>query len=121
METVPFPAAVYDCSAAPAATGSVRTGFSGNGYAAQGRNFGIGLLGASPALPATHDNVVEDNVASGNTNGMVLGVGSHGNVIRRNLIVGNPPVQVSVENPSTTGVDIKNQSADGANRFQGNI
>jgi hypothetical protein len=51
----------------------------------------------------------------------VLGVGSNGNVIRRNLIVGNPPVQVSVENPSTSGVDIKNGATAGENTFEDNV
>jgi hypothetical protein len=48
-------------------------------------------------------------------------VKTYRNVIRRNLIVGNPPVQVSVDNPSTSGVDIKNQAAEGLNTFQRNI
>jgi hypothetical protein len=51
----------------------------------------------------------------------VVGNGAQGNLIRRNLIVGNPPVQVSVENPSTSGVDIKNEAPAGANTFQDNI
>jgi len=72
-------------------------------------------------LSATANNVVEDNIASGNTNGIVLNVDSQGNVIRRNLFIGNPPVQVSVDSPSTIGWDIKNEAAPGANTFRGNI
>lgn len=69
---------------------------------------------------ATHDNLAEDNIASGNTNGFVIGPGTHGNVLRGNLIVGNPPVEVSVESPSTGGVDIRNESDAGAVTFEDN-
>ena len=69
---------------------------------------------------ATHDNVAEENVASGNANGIVIGPGTQGNVLRRNLVVGNPPVQVSVENPSTDGKDIRNESDAGAVTFEDN-
>jgi parallel beta-helix repeat protein len=87
---------------------------SGNGYAAQGNNFGIGILSAS------HDNVVEGNTVTGNTNGVSLAATVQGNIIRRNLIVGNPPVQVDLDHPSAKGLDIKNLSPSGANTFQGN-
>jgi hypothetical protein len=46
--------------------------------------------------------------------------GVQGNIIRRNLIIGNPPIQVDVDHPSAKGVDIKNQATNGANTFQGN-
>jgi hypothetical protein len=39
----------------------------------------------------------------------------------RNLVLGNPPVQVSVGSPGTTGVDIRNQATPGANVVEGNI
>jgi hypothetical protein len=50
----------------------------------------------------------------------VLSATVQGNVIRRNLIVGNPPVQVDLDHPAATGVDIKNLAPSGANTFQGN-
>jgi parallel beta-helix repeat protein len=89
---------------------------SGNGYAAQGGNFGIGL-----SAPGTNDNVIVDNVVFGNTNGIVLVAGVEGNVILRNLVLGNPPVQVSVGSPGTAGVDIRDLSTPGANVVDGNI
>jgi hypothetical protein len=64
---------------------------------------------------------VEENVAVGNTNGLFLSAGIQGNVIRRNFIVGNPPMQVSVDHNSTSGWDIKNLAADGANTFTHNV
>jgi parallel beta-helix repeat protein len=82
----------------------------------QGSNFGIGLINAGDT-----GNVIEENTAVGNTNGIFLAAGVQGNVIRRNLIIGNPPVQVAVDNPSTNGVDIKNLADDGANTFRNNI
>ena len=57
----------------------------------------------------------------GNTNGLFMTAGVRGNVIRRNLIVGNPPVQLDLDHTSTSGLDIKNLADDGANTFQGNI
>ena len=42
-------------------------------------------------------------------------------MIRGNVITGNPPVQVSADNPSGSGLDIKNLAPVGANSFEGNI
>ncbi len=78
-------------------------------------NFGLGLFGTSS------DNLIERNRMGGNLNGLILG-GSKvaGNVIRRNVIVGNPPVQVSREFGASTGVDIQDHSNMGANTFEDN-
>jgi parallel beta-helix repeat protein len=89
---------------------------SGNGYSAQGNNFGIGLENTG-----TNDNVVEDNTVIGNTNGLFMTAGVQGNIIRRNLLEGNPPVQVAVDHTANTGFDIKNLADAGANTFVGNI
>ena len=83
---------------------------------AQGSNFGIGLEGTG-----TNNNVVEENTVLGNSNGLYLTATVLGNIIRRNLITGNPSVQVSVDNPSVTGLDIKNLAPPDANAFEGNI
>jgi parallel beta-helix repeat protein len=82
----------------------------------QGSNFGIGL-------PAAIDtgNIVEENTILGNTNGIFLAPGVKGNFFRGNLVIGNPPVQVSVDNASTSGVDVKNLADPGANSFEGNV
>jgi parallel beta-helix repeat protein len=87
----------------------------GNGYqgTGSGGDFGIGVF--------TSDNIVEENIASGNTNGISLGSTVHGNVIRRNVAVGNPAVQVSVDHSPTIGVDINNMAVDGANTFTHNV
>jgi parallel beta-helix repeat protein len=89
---------------------------SGNGYSAQQNNFGIGLENAG-----TNDNIVEDNTVIGNTNGLYMTAGVQGNIIRRNLLEGNPPVQVAVDHSANIGFDIKNLADPGANIFVGNI
>lgn len=96
---------------------------TGNGYAAQGSNFGIGLVTATDTA-----NVIEDNTATGNTNGLFIAAGVQGNVFRRNLIVGNPPVQVDVDHPANTwttlqlqGLDIKSLADESANTFENNV
>jgi parallel beta-helix repeat protein len=77
--------------------------FYGNGTAAFGSaafgnvDFGIGLEGTSS------ENRIEENDIGGNTNGILVFATASGNVIRHNVIVGNPPAQVSVDFPSATG------------------
>jgi hypothetical protein len=44
-----------------------------------------------------------------------------GNVIRRNIIIGNPPVQMALDHAANTGFDIKNLSPPGQNSFTGNV
>jgi parallel beta-helix repeat protein len=66
-------------------------------------------------------NVIEDNTVVGNSNGIFLAAGVQGNTFRRNLVVGNPAVQVDLDHPDVSGVDIKNLADPGANTFTGNI
>jgi parallel beta-helix repeat protein len=89
---------------------------SGNGYAAQASNFGIGLVN-----PGVNDNVIVDNVVFGNSNGIVLVAGVERNVVLRNLVMGNPPVQMTVSNPGTVGVDIRNLATPGVNLLDSNV
>jgi parallel beta-helix repeat protein len=65
--------------------------------------------------------VIEENTIVGNTNGIFLVAGVQGNTFRGNLVTGNPAIQVSVDNPSAGGVDIKNLADAGANSFEGNV
>lgn len=97
-----------------------RNHFHGNGSVVPGgphggpNDFGVGLVGTS------RDNAVEDNSIGGNINGVLLFPATAGNIIRRNLIAGNPPVQVSVTAGSPVGADILDRSAPGANQFVDN-
>lgn len=38
-----------------------------------------------------------------------------------NVVMGNPPVQVSVNNPATQGFDIRNLATPGFNIFESNV
>jgi len=89
---------------------------SGNGYATgPATNFGIGLLATA------FNNLIEANSAIGNSNGIVVFPGAANNQIRQNVIVGNPPIQVSNSVPTGGGTDIWDQSAPGTNFFLGNM
>lgn len=66
--------------------------------------------------------MVEDNEILGNTNGIVVVAGAHDNVFRRNVVVGNSPIQVSNSFPAgPKGVDIRNGAVAGTNTFEDNI
>jgi parallel beta-helix repeat protein len=87
---------------------------SGNGYADPPDDYGIGIV-------AGNNNLVEENTAMGNTNGIAVFTAATGTVVRGNLAVGNPPVQVSVSLPGNPGVDILNLSAAGTTTFERNL
>jgi hypothetical protein len=107
-----------------------RSEFLGNGSIALGteptfdpipNDFGIGLVGSSSG------NVIEENGIGGNINGLALlrlGTATPtGNLIRKNVIVGNPPIEVSAANPgiNPVGADIRDFSAAGSNTFEDNL
>jgi len=97
-----------------------RNHFHGNGSVVVGaplgtpNDFGVGLVGTSS------DNTVEENSIGGNINGILLFPLTTGNLIRHNLIAGNPPVQVAATAGTPVGVDIRDASAPGANTFTEN-
>lgn len=93
-----------------------RNVFGGNGLAVPNNDFGVGLTG----LGST-GNVVEENATVGNTNGLRISLGLGGNLVRRNIITGNPPVQLSVTFGAFGGVDILNLGPAGANALQENL
>ena len=98
--------------------------FNGNGTAAFGSaalgnvDFGIGFEGTSSG------NRVEENDIGGNANGVLVFATASGNVIRHNIIVGNPPAQVSADFPgaAAAGADIHDRSATAvANTYEDNF
>lgn len=98
--------------------------FYGNGSATSkdsssatnSNNFGLGLFGAS------QNNLVEKNKIGGNINGLYLGGGGNvtGNIIRHNVILGNPPAEAIRGFGVSIGADIQDFSAPGTNTFDGN-
>jgi hypothetical protein len=105
-----------------------RSEFAGNGTIALGpppaaipNDFGVGLVGSSSG------NVIEENGIGGNINGLALfplGTATPtGNLIRKNVIVGNPPIEISADNPAINpvGADIRDFSAAGSNTFEDNL
>jgi hypothetical protein len=90
--------------------GSVVPGAVGPGLPLVPNDFGVGLVGSST------DNVIEDNSIGGNVNGILIVSTALQNLIRRNIIAGNPPVQLSLTFGTPVGVDIRDFSA-GANTF----
>jgi hypothetical protein len=112
---------VNPCGGICLATGASRNRIrgnrvSGNGYIAAGNNFGIGLVTATVT-----GNLIEENTAVGNANGLYLVAGVVGNIFRRNFLVGNPPVQVSVDHATSAGFDVKNLAEAGKNLFEDNF
>jgi hypothetical protein len=92
--------------------GSAHSTFSGG---ATSNNFGVGLVGTSK------DNLIEKNKIGGNLNGVLIMASTQGgNIIRRNIIAGNPPGQVSTEFGVAIGADIQDLSAPGTNTFEDN-
>ena len=84
------------------------------GYADPADDHGIGILSGN-------NNLVEANTAIGNTNGIILFPQSTNTLVRLNNVVGNPPLQVSVSLPTSTGFDILNLSAPGTSTFDRNL
>jgi hypothetical protein len=97
-----------------------RNHYHGNGSIVTGaptgtpNDFGVGLVGTSS------NNVLEENNIGGNINGILLFPLTARNLIRRNIIAGNPAIQVSVTAGTPVGVDIRDASAAGANTFREN-
>jgi parallel beta-helix repeat protein len=99
-----------------------RNHYYGNGSIVAGvptgtpNDFGVGLVGTSS------NNLIEDNSIGGNINGILIVPQTSRNVIRRNIIAGNPPVELSPTiTGSPVGVDIRDASPAGANTFHENL
>jgi hypothetical protein len=76
----------------------------------------LGLLGVS------QNNLIESNKIGGNINGFYLGGGGNvtGNIVRRNLILGNPSAEAMREFGVSIGADIQDFSPPGTNTFEDN-
>lgn len=90
-----------------------RNEYSGNGSIAPPNNdFGVGILTGSDG------NLVAENGIGGNTNGVwVSAAAGSGNLVRRNIIAGNPPVELG----ATGGADIRDNSPAGTVTYKENL
>jgi parallel beta-helix repeat protein len=77
-------------------------------------DFGIGIFSGD-------NNLVEENTAVGNTNGIIVFPSATNTRVRGNVVVGNPPIQLSTGTPAAPGVDIWDQSAPGTTTFDRNL
>ncbi len=78
-------------------------------------DFGIGVFG--------NGNLIEGNTVTGNTRaGITVFAGATGNTVNDNVVMGNPPIQVSVlfHGPNPT-VDIEDVNAAGVNTYADNL
>jgi parallel beta-helix repeat protein len=65
--------------------------------------------------------VIEENSISGNTNGIYIAAAAGENVVRQNVIVGNPAMQSSATSPAVRAADIVNLAPDGRITFERNV
>jgi parallel beta-helix repeat protein len=65
-------------------------------------------------------NVVDGNNVTGNTNGILVGSATRQTMIRQNVVLGNPAIQVANTRPNVQAVDILNLSAAGQTTFERN-
>ena len=84
-------------------------------------NFGIGAIGTSS------DNVIEGNVVTGNSNGILVTSGARGNIVRGNVATANTPLQESSSftaatcaTPPCGGGDIRYNAPAGTNTIVDN-
>ncbi len=87
----------------------------GNGYSEPPDDFGIGLIGVASG------NVIEENTIPGNTNGIFIAAGVGTNVVRENIVVGNPAIQTGNTRPNVQAVDILNLAPAGRTTFERNL
>ena len=87
----------------------------GNGYSEPADDFGIGLIGTPSG------NVIEENTVSGNTNGIFIAAGAVDNVVRENVVVGNPGIQSANTNPGSRALDIVNLAPAAQTKFERNV
>jgi len=93
----------------------LRNVLGGNGYAvgSPNLNFGLALSGRG--------NTVSENIITGNVTGIHITAASVDNIVYRNTISGNPPIQIPASDPAFQGFDIRNFSPEIANTIVDNV
>lgn len=65
-------------------------------------------------------NVVDSNNVTGNTNGILVAAGTRQTMVRQNVVLGNPGIQVANTKPDVQAADIVNLSPTGQTTFERN-
>jgi parallel beta-helix repeat protein len=86
----------------------------GNGFVEPPDDFGIGLVAAASG------NVIDENLVTGNTNGIYVAATVGRNTVRDNTVVGNAAIQVSASRPEVRALDIVNLAPLEQTTFQRN-
>ena len=87
----------------------------GNGFSDPADDFGIGLIGTATG------NVIDENVVTGNTQGILIMAGARATTIRQNTVVANPPIQTGTTRPDLRQLDIVNLAPAGETTFERNV
>ena len=87
----------------------------GNGFSDPADDFGIGLIGTATG------NVIDENIVTGNTQGIVIQAGARATTIRQNTVVGNPPIQTANTRPDLRALDIVNLAPSAETTFERNV
>ena len=66
-------------------------------------------------------NVIEENMVSGNTQGIFIGAGARETVLRSNVVIGNPGIQTGNSHPDARTADIVNLAPAGQTKFERNV
>ena len=66
-------------------------------------------------------NVVDENIVTGNTNGIMLAAGTRETIVRHNTVIGNPAIQTGSSLPAVQAVDILNLAPPGQTTFDRNV
>jgi parallel beta-helix repeat protein len=66
-------------------------------------------------------NLVDGNNVAGNTNGIFIAAGTRQTIIRQNVVLGNPGIQVANTRPDIQALDILNLSPSGQTTFERNV
>ena len=66
-------------------------------------------------------NVIEENMVSGNTQGIFIGAGARDTLVRSNTVIGNPGIQTGNSHRDARTADIVNLAPAGQTKFERNV
>jgi parallel beta-helix repeat protein len=66
-------------------------------------------------------NVIDENSVTGNTQGIFIGPGARETILRSNIVIGNPAIQVGSTHRDVRTADIVNMAPAGQTTFERNV